>query len=90
MVSVAFAQHMQFRGSLAKEMRMRVVLNAGLVVVALTVMTSDANAWYCSAKGKNGASGWGFNFFQAEAEKTALAECRGNSKGQRCVIEYCW
>ena len=69
---------------------MRVARNAGLLVVAMMFASTDAHAWYCSATSKNGASGWGFHFFLDVSEKTALAECKSKSKGQRCVIEYCW
>ena len=69
---------------------MRALLNAGLIVGTLCLATTDADAWYCSATSKNGGAGWGFNFFQVKAEGTALSECRAKSKGQRCVIEYCW
>ena len=69
---------------------MRVVLMAGLLTVTSAFASSDANAWYCTATSKSGATGTGFNFFQIEAEKTALKECRANAKGHRCVITSCW
>lgn len=69
---------------------MRVVLRACLLVVGLTIAATNANAWYCTAESKNGASGWGFHFFQIESEKTALRDCRSHSKGQSCKITSCW
>ena len=69
---------------------MSVILKSSLFVVAMTVATANANAWYCTAESKTGAKGTGFNFFQLEAEKTALNECRANAKGKRCVITSCW
>ena len=69
---------------------MRVVLKTSLLVFALTFAATDANAWYCTAAAKNGASGWGFNFFQVESEKSALKMCRLTSKGKRCRITSCW
>lgn len=69
---------------------MRTELNVSLIIAALTFATADANAWYCTAEARGGASGWGFNFFQIKAEQTALAECRSKSRGQRCRITSCW
>lgn len=69
---------------------MRIVLSMGLIVAVLTMATADANAWYCTAEARNGASGWGFNFFQVKAEQTALAECRSKSRGKVCRITSCW
>ena len=69
---------------------MRIFLIAGLMMGALSFASTDANAWYCSATSKNGASGWGFNFYEAKAEQSAIADCRLRSKGQRCAIQYCW
>ena len=69
---------------------MRISLKASLLAVVLSFAAADANAWYCTAEAKNGASGWGFNFFQIKAEQTALAECRSKSKRQSCRITSCW
>ena len=69
---------------------MRMVLKASLLAVALTMMATNANAWFCTAESKNGASGTGFHFFQFESEKAALRECRAHSKGQICRITSCW
>jgi len=69
---------------------MRVALKASLVLVALTFATTNANAWFCTAESKNGASGTGFHFFKNESEKAALSECRSHSRGQRCRITSCW
>lgn len=69
---------------------MRVVLKAGLVVIALTFAATNANAWYCTAQSKNGSTGTGFDFFQTESEKAALKQCKLHSKGQKCKITSCW
>ena len=69
---------------------MRIVLKASLAVLALTFAATNANAWYCSASSKNGATGWGFHFFQDVSIKTALHDCRLNAKGKPCKIDYCW
>ena len=68
----------------------RVALKASLFVVALTFAATNANAWYCTAESRNGATGTGFHFFQDVSEKTALAECHLHSKGQKCRIVSCW
>ena len=69
---------------------MRVALKTSLFVFALTFAATDANAWYCTAAAKNGASGWGFHFFQSESEKMALKQCRLTAKGKQCKITSCW
>jgi len=68
---------------------MRIILKTGLVIVALTFAATNANAWYCVAESKNGATGTGFHFFQDLSEKAALQQCRVNSKGKRCHISWC-
>ena len=69
---------------------MRTALKASLLIVMLTGAAANANAWFCTAESKNGASGWGFHFFQSESEKTALRDCRSHSHGHICRITSCW
>lgn len=69
---------------------MRVALKVSLAMVALSFAATNANAWYCSASSKTGATGWGFHFFKDESEKAALHDCRVNSKGKPCKIDYRW
>ena len=69
---------------------MRVVLKSSILAFVLAFAATDANAWYCTATAKNGATGTGFNFFQSESQKTALKQCRLQSKGKKCKITSCW
>ena len=85
-----FGQPYTFQCRILEEKFMRVALKSSLVLAAFVFAATDASAWYCTAQSKNGATGTGFNFFQIEAEKTALKECRMSSKGQSCRITSCW
>lgn len=58
----------------------------GLAMVAST----PAEAWYCSARGTTGASGWGTSRNLAVARNIALRECAVRTpRGARCLIMYC-
>lgn len=48
-----------------------------------------ADMWYCQARARNGAWGWGRFAGKADAEARALAECRAYARGQSCSIQYC-
>jgi hypothetical protein len=59
---------------------------AGLAVVAST----PAEAWYCSARGTTGATGWGTCGNVACAKTIALRECAVRTpRGATCYIMYC-
>jgi hypothetical protein len=58
----------------------------GLSIVAST----PADAWYCSARGTTGATGWGTSGNLASARGIALRECAVRTpRGARCLIMYC-
>ena len=58
----------------------------GLAIVAST----PAAAWYCSARGTTGASGWGTSAYLATAKGIALRECAVRTpRGATCYIMYC-
>ena len=69
---------------------MRIALKACLIAFGLTFAATHANAWFCTAQSKNGATGYGFHFFQTESEKAALRECRLHSKTKSCRLTSCW
>jgi hypothetical protein len=59
---------------------------AGLAIVAAT----PAAAWYCSARGTTGATGWGTSANAATAKTIALRECAVRTpRGAACYIMYC-
>lgn len=45
--------------------------------------------WYCRARAKNGAWGWGEYPDQISAHRRAMFECHIRSRGQACYIQYC-
>jgi hypothetical protein len=63
------------------------------IVVAATLATaipSPALAWYCSARGTTGASGWGRSGNLGSARIIALRECAVRTpRGATCYIMYC-
>lgn len=65
---------------------------AGLLLAAsiLPFASSPADAWYCSARGTTGASGWGRSGSLPYAKTIALRECAVRTpRGARCYIMYC-
>ena len=59
---------------------------AGLAIVAAT----PAAAWYCSARGTTGATGWGTSGYLATAKTIALRECAvRTTRGASCYIMFC-
>jgi hypothetical protein len=61
------------------------------VLGAFSIGTAEkANAWYCSARGTTGASGWGRSSLLSSARIIALRECAVSTpQGARCYIMYC-
>jgi hypothetical protein len=58
----------------------------GLAIVA----SAPAEAWYCSARGTTGASGWGTLPYLASAKTIALRECAVRTpRRATCYIMYC-
>ena len=58
----------------------------GLAIVAST----PAAAWYCSARGTTGATGWGTAGYLATAKTIALRECAVRTpRGATCYIMFC-
>ncbi len=64
---------------------------AASAIGALSVATStSAEAWYCSARGTTGATGWGRAGGLGEAKGIALRECAVRTpRYARCYIMYC-
>jgi uncharacterized membrane protein len=61
-----------------------------LSVSAVAILPSSALAWYCSAQGTTGASGWGTSGNVSQAKAIALRECAVRTpRGARCLIMYC-
>jgi hypothetical protein len=63
------------------------------IVAAATLATtvpSPALAWYCSARGTAGASGWGRSANLGSARIIALRECAVRTpRYATCYIMYC-
>jgi len=58
----------------------------GLVIGSST----PADAWYCSARGTTGHSGWGRSVYLSHAKGIALRECAVRTPTYaRCYIMYC-
>jgi hypothetical protein len=58
----------------------------GLAVVAST----PAEAWYCTARGTTGASGWGTAGYLATARYIALRQCALRTpRGAACYVTAC-
>jgi len=72
--------------------RIALALVGGLSALgALAVVVSTpAAAWYCSARGTTGATGWGTAAYLATAKGIALRECAVRTpRGAACYIMYC-
>jgi hypothetical protein len=70
---------------------MKIAITSLLLAVSLTCLAvSPAAAWYCSARGTTGASGWGSSPSLASAKTIALRECAVRTpRGATCYIMYC-
>ena len=70
---------------------MKIALTAFAVAASLFVIAaSPAEAWYCSARGTTGASGWGRSGYLGQAKGFALRECAVRTpRGATCYIMYC-
>jgi len=67
-------------------------LIGGLSVLASLVLVAStpAEAWYCSARGTTGASGWGSHPYLGTAKTIALRECAVRTpRRAACYIMYC-
>ncbi|GEM_PF-6525010 len=50
----------------------------------------SSSSWYCQARAKNGAWGWGSEYSsRSSALERAMHECHIRSRGQRCYLQYC-
>ncbi|MGO9134001.1 MAG: hypothetical protein ACLP8A_08140 [Methylovirgula sp.] len=70
---------------------MKIALSAFAVAASLFVIAaSPAEAWYCSARGTTGATGWGRAASLGYAKTIALRECAVRTRrGATCYIMYC-
>jgi hypothetical protein len=79
-------------GGEMKAIHFALALLSGLSVLGgLAIATSaPAAAWYCSARGTTGATGWGTAGYLATAQGIALRECAVRTpRGARCYIMFC-
>jgi hypothetical protein len=72
----------------------RWMLTALLVVASTGLFTlassTPAEAYYCSARGTTGATGWGRSGSLSYARAIALRECAVRTqRGATCYIMYC-
>ena len=75
-----------------KSTRFALALVGGLSVLGglAMVASTPAEAWYCSARGSTGATGWGTAAYLATAKGIALRECAVRTpRGAACDIMYC-
>jgi len=75
-----------------KAIRNSLVALGGLAAAAALVIcaSTPAAAWYCSARGTTGASGWGTSPNLGTAKTIALRECAVRTpRGAACYIMYC-
>jgi hypothetical protein len=75
-----------------KAIRIALALAGGLSVVGglAIVASTPAAAWYCSARGTTGATGWGTSGYLATAKGIALRECAVRTpRGATCYIMFC-
>jgi hypothetical protein len=75
-----------------KANRIGLTLVGGLSVLGglALVASTPAAAWYCSARGTTGATGWGTSGNLATAKTIALRECAVRTpRGAACYIMYC-
>lgn len=70
---------------------MKIAVTVLLLAAPLTFLAvSPASAWYCSARGTTGASGWGRSNSLGSAKMIALRECAVRTpRGATCYIMYC-
>ena len=69
---------------------MKSLLAAIVAAATLAAAVSPASAWYCSARGTTGASGWGRSGNLGSARIIALRECAVRTpRGATCYIMYC-
>jgi hypothetical protein len=62
-----------------------------LAASALAFLSTEASAWYCTARSANGSSGWGSHPTSLNyAQRRALAECAIRTpRNYTCVIQGC-
>jgi hypothetical protein len=75
-----------------KTTRFALALVGGLSVLGglAMVASTPAEAWYCTARGTTGATGWGTHIYLATAKTIALRECAVRTpRGATCYIMYC-
>jgi hypothetical protein len=75
-----------------KAIRIALALVGGLSVLGslAIVASAPAEAWYCTARGTTGASGWGTAAYIATAKGIALRECAVRTpRGAACYTMYC-
>jgi hypothetical protein len=75
-----------------KSTKWMLTLLLGITGAALFTVTwaTPAEAYYCSARGTTGASGWGRSASLGYAKLIALRECAVRTpRGATCYIMYC-
>jgi len=75
-----------------KAIRSFLALVGGLSVLACLAIAASApaEAWYCTARGTTGATGWGTSGYLSTAKTIALRECAVRTpRGAACYIMYC-
>ncbi len=75
-----------------KAIRLALTMVGGLSALAAVAIlaSTPAEAWYCSARGTTGATGWGTSGNRATAWNIALRECAVRTpRGATCYIMYC-
>jgi hypothetical protein len=75
-----------------KAIRLALTMVGGLSALAAVAIlaSTPADAWYCSARGTTGATGWGSSPNRATANAIALRECAVRTpRGATCYIMYC-
>lgn len=70
---------------------MKLVLAFVLGAAALvTLMPSEAEAWYCRASSPTGSWGWGSSYSLSQARRIALNQCAIRTpRGYWCRLRYC-
>jgi hypothetical protein len=75
-----------------KAIRIALALIGGLSVLGglAIVASAPAEAWYCTARGTTGATGWGTAPYLATAQGIALRQCALRTpRGAACYIMSC-
>jgi hypothetical protein len=75
-----------------RTLRIASTLIAGFAAVAAfaVIASTPAEAWYCSARGTTGSTGWGTSPNRAYAAQIALRECAVRTpRNARCYLMYC-